>query len=362
MMAQAAHTAVYALSLQGAVLAGRIAEALEIDLYVPLFLKEHVFPGKDAMRSCIYYDSLSDVLHKTYRTYRNLVFIAPASVAVRCIAPHIHDLSIDPAVVVLDHAGAFAISLLSGPLEGSNELARVLANITGGTAVVTTTRETENVPQFDILAHELGLRIHNIDAVVAVKEALLAKRPVMVDDPHNHLRLRYSAWKDLFVFTGTKKAGALSGETPPIRITVTAGLGEPAPDHLVLHPRVLHVGVDCRRGAKPEELLELLSLVMERAGLAPHAIASLAATDIRQFEQGILQAAESLGATTKFFPVKECAALLPQTRGRGKKQEPETFVEQAATLAAGDDAIVRMPAFSLRSTSIAIVEETTAAL
>ncbi len=57
----------------------------------------------------------------------SLIFIMAAGIVVRTIGPLIKDKRSDPAVVVLDENGAYAISLLSGHLGGANERSREIA-------------------------------------------------------------------------------------------------------------------------------------------------------------------------------------------------------------------------------------------
>lgn len=69
------------------------------------------------------------------------VLVMTAGIAMRFIDGSISDKHTDPAVVVLDEACRFAISLLGGHEAGGNELVYRVANVVGATPVVTTATE-----------------------------------------------------------------------------------------------------------------------------------------------------------------------------------------------------------------------------
>ena len=349
-------TAVYVLTQQGAMTAALLAETMPMDLYLPPALE-----AACAVPGAIPYTSLRVLVGETFSAYRRHVFITAAGVAVRCIAPHLKDKSIDPAVVVLDQRGRHVISLLSGHLGGANRLAREVAEILGGQAVITTATDTENLPSLDVLALEFNMAIANIGAVARINGALLAGRPVAVDDPQNNLQLKGSAWKDLFLFTETPAFAALPPEEAEAmpRVTVTPRLDTPSETNLVLHPKTLHIGIGCRRGAKKDEILGLISSSLEQLELAQSAVADIASAEVKQYEPGLREAAESLGVPLRLFAAKELDTV-PVTSVSPKAQEVfglDGVCEPAAMLAAGEKAVLRLPKLALRGVTIAIAQD-----
>jgi len=75
---------------------------------------------------------------------------------VRLIAPHLKNKESDPAVVVVDEAGKFAIPVLSGHLGGANQLAGHLATALGAQPVLTTASDARETIAVDLLGRELG--------------------------------------------------------------------------------------------------------------------------------------------------------------------------------------------------------------
>ena len=70
------------------------------------------------------FTSIGELLARVYAAFPAHVFIGAAGIAVRAIAPLLVHKSTDPPVLVLDPAGRYAISLLSGHWGGGNDLTR----------------------------------------------------------------------------------------------------------------------------------------------------------------------------------------------------------------------------------------------
>jgi len=76
-----------------------------------------------------------------YRQHGQWIMIAASGIAVRFLDGLAQDKHSDPAMVVLDEAGRFAISLLAGHEGGANRLAYRVANSVGAVPVITTATE-----------------------------------------------------------------------------------------------------------------------------------------------------------------------------------------------------------------------------
>ena len=75
---------------------------------------------------------------KGFAEYDGLLFVGACGIAVRAIAPYVESKLTDPAVVVLDERGEYAVPVLSGHLGGANRLAKTLADLIAAQAVITT--------------------------------------------------------------------------------------------------------------------------------------------------------------------------------------------------------------------------------
>jgi cobalt-precorrin 5A hydrolase len=106
------------------------------------------------------------------------VLIMATGIAVRFIAGLVKSKYHDPAVVVLDEAGRYAIALLGGHEAGANALAYRVANATGAVPVVTTATEATK-PLIVGVGCRKGVTEEQIER--AVRHALAQVPPAELD-------------------------------------------------------------------------------------------------------------------------------------------------------------------------------------
>ena len=103
--------------------------------------------------------TLRETLLKAWDEYDGLICIMATGIVVRVLAEKFKDKYSDPAIVICDERGEFAISLLSGHLGGGNELAVEVAKIINAQPVITTSSDVQGLVPLDLLIRELDLVI-----------------------------------------------------------------------------------------------------------------------------------------------------------------------------------------------------------
>lgn len=127
--------AVVTLSIEGAKVARAIAGRFpHAQLYV------HADAASELPEAAAF-DRVVELTERIFNEFQGIVFVMPTGVAVRAVAPCIVHKTTDPAVVVVDVLGRWAISLLSGHEGGANELAIDVANALDAEPIITTTTE-----------------------------------------------------------------------------------------------------------------------------------------------------------------------------------------------------------------------------
>ena len=216
------------------------------------------------------------------------VFIMATGIVVRLIAGNLEGKELDPAVVVMDDAGKFAISLLSGHLGGANDLACRCAFLTGSREVITTATDANGLPSFDMLAKEEGWVIDDITRVKCLNTLLLDDEEIAVVDPTGRVRpffhgkgklAFYDTFMDAFKSNAKGYLFITNRHLPP---------QAQSEELLLLRPRNLVLGIGCNRGTTVEEVDEVVSGSLKRVFLSIKSVKCIATVSAKRDEKGLL--------------------------------------------------------------------------
>jgi cobalt-precorrin 5A hydrolase len=221
------------------------------------------------------------------------------------IAPLLDSKETDPAVVVMDDAGRFAISLLAGHLGGANELAGRCASASGACAVITTATDVNNLPSFDMLAKEHGWIIDDISKVKALNTLLLDNKEIAVVDLTG-LTLPWLQGRGRVTFY---KTFAEAVDSPAHGLLFVTNQNLPQQHRtkplLILRPRNLVLGIGCNRGTPAEEIDELVTLHLTRLHLSLKSVCCISSVAAKRDEAGLIDFAEELGVPLRCFESDE---------------------------------------------------------
>lgn len=318
--------AIYALTATGAESARRLAPALGAD--ARLFLPERLAQAEAGETG---FARLAPTLVANWAAFGGHVLFAAAGIVVRALVGLIQDKASDPAVVVCDPAGRYAVSLLAGHLGGANALAGRVAAALGGQAVITTATDQAGLPSLELVAVEAGLRVENLASLAGVGAALLDGRPVALDDPEDWLASRLERdWPGLF-------PAAVQEANPGPSLGVDWRARPPRPGELLLRPPALWLGLGCNRGTAAGEMDELVTRVLAEAGLSPRALAGLASATAKADEAGLLALARARGLETIFYDAQTLDAVAVPNPSHQPRRHLGTrsVAEAAALIAAG---------------------------
>lgn len=233
---------------------------------------------------------LAPLVAAIFGQYDALIFVMATGIVVRMIAPYVADKRYDPAIVVMDVTGRFAVSLCSGHLGGANQLARELGAALEAMPVVTTGTDVNETLAPDMLAKELGAEIENWDALKTVSAALVdGERVGVCADacvPLSDLS-RFAAKNVWRVGSPAElgsdfRAGIVISHSTNLRLP-------PSVPIVVIRPKTLVVGIGCDRGVTVEEIETGINRVFADSHLARASIRNVATYVLKKDEEGLLE-------------------------------------------------------------------------
>jgi len=170
--------AIVAITRHGITLAGKVIAALPgAKLFAPEKFRSEAESVSSHARC--YTGKTGDQIPELFAAFDGIIAIVSLGAVVRLIAPHLKSKETDPAIVVLDESGKFAIPVLSGHLGGANALAGHLATALGATPVLTTASDARETIGVDLLGRELGWTLEAThDELVHASAAMVNDEPV----------------------------------------------------------------------------------------------------------------------------------------------------------------------------------------
>ncbi|GAB6275157.1 MAG: cobalt-precorrin 5A hydrolase [Peptococcaceae bacterium] len=307
---------------------------------------------------------LKELVALLFPKYKGLIFIMAAGIVVRLVAPLLRHKRYDPAVVVMDEQGRFAVSLLSGHLGGANELAIKVAQAVNAQAVITTATDSSNILALDMLAKKMDMTCEPLENLKKINAALVNGEKISLFTEMSLPRTLFPENVNL-IFEVKLNTPAWPGQSGAVifvtnKIIDVSSLGDTP--YLFLRPKNLVAGVGCKKGIKPEEVIAALHFALNKANLAPASVKMLASISLKQEEQGLLLAASQLDREVKFFTPEEIASFTHYI------YSPSNFVENtigvggvcepAAYLAAKKPARIILPKTVYHRVTIALAVET----
>ena len=282
-------TGLICFSDSGAALAQRLCETLTIartDVHsIEKYAVKYGFTAHETIRAD---------MGGLFSAYDALVFLCACGIAVREIAPYVKSKKSDPAVLVMDDGGRFVIPILSGHIGGANALARQIELLVGAKAVITTATDGAGRFSPDAWAAEHGCAISSMRLAKEVSAAVLTGNIPVVSE---------------FPLPDRLPDGLTEQAEGDLGISIGVGTQTPFSSTLRLIPKIVTVGVGCRRGASEERISAALTETLKECQIDLRAVCRIASIDIKRDEPGLLACAHKLGVPAVFFSAEELGAV-----------------------------------------------------
>lgn len=298
------------------------------------------------------------VLTESFQAGRPLVCVMSLGIVVRILGPITQDKRVEPAVVVVDEAGQFAVSVLGGHAAGANELAKKVATAIGAVPVITTASDALGLPAVDQIGQHWGWKIERTDWLTTVAAAVVRGEAIGVYQQAGRRDWWqvFGAWPPRFqIVESWPVHGNWAG------LLVISDLALPGLDlypTVVYRPPTLVLGVGCRRRVPCAEIEALFQHVCQAHGFSPLSLGLVATVSLKASEPGLVEFAARHAVPLRSFGVEELRLWRKEDLPTPSKKVHDTLgiwgvAEPAAMLAAGTNRL-EMPKYKGRDTTMAL--------
>lgn len=259
-------------------------------------LPESQIFSKTEIEEAIKIDSISKCVEDIFTQYTALIFIGAIGICVRSIAPHIKDKHVDPAVINIDTTGRYVVSVLSGHVGGANELTNRIAHIIGGEAIITTQSDNANLWALDTLGAKFDWATHsNAANFNQPLTTFVNKKPTALlfdirDNGTAYLERTKPVHVDVYY-----KYDDIKISEYELLIAVTPYIYDTEKPIIYYHPKVLHLGMGCRKDCNPEGVGDYIRKTLSENNIALSAIKDISTVELKKDEALLAELQTYLG-------------------------------------------------------------------
>lgn len=262
-----------------------------------------------------FYDqSLAEHLVNIWHKSKAIIFTLAMGAVVRLITPLLTDKNTDPAIIVIDRASEYVISLTGGHQGSADKLTELLARELDAKPIITSASSALNLPSIDTFGNIFGWQ-KGEGNWTEVSINIARNKPILIQQnsglkwwqnrlPSHHPFIFDTAESSSVKTTPENEQNPLTTEEKNIKGMIYIGVEKtPKVDIPCIswHPRLLWVGIGCERNTSPSLIESAVTNVLNQYNLAQKAIASLATIDLKSDEIGIVALAEKWNLPLQIF-------------------------------------------------------------
>ena len=224
-----------------------------------------------------------------------IIAIMATGIVVRKIAPLLKSKLRDPAIVVVDEKGNYAISLLSGHIGGANELAKFLEEKICAKAVITTATDINKKPSIDMIAKKNGWKIFNPEWIKFINMAILKDEKVAIN-------FREKSYRNFVIYKRLKNILKSKIKNKVILTNLKSINPE---KFLLLLPKNIYIGIGCNRGTSIKEIENVIFSTLNKLNRRFECVKNLSTYEIKRNEKALIEFSEKYKIPLIFYSKDE---------------------------------------------------------
>ncbi|HEV2193317.1 MAG TPA: cobalamin biosynthesis protein [Nitrosopumilaceae archaeon] len=281
-------------------------------------------------------DSTTAKAGDLFKTHEALICIFSLGAVIRLVSPHMKDKKTDPAVVVIDDAGKFAISTLSGHLGGANQLTEDIAKVLGATSVITTAADVNKTIAVDLVGKEFGWKIDDDSTVTRVSAFMVNEEKIGVFQdagekdwwtPKKEFPKNVTIYNSFEELKNSNSKGYLIISDKEITDK------ELLKNAVVYRPKTLVVGVGLHWDTSKDIIKEGVEFCMKKFNLNPKSIARFSSIKKESDVIGLQELAKEWNIPVDYFEKEQLAQIaIPNPSETVQAFEGTPSVSEASAL------------------------------